>query len=295
MKAKHPIYQSNPGPTRRAKFGMAAFVAMATISLWPPQAAAEDPVEQTPDSLFASGAKALTDGRVGEAITAFEALADRGVEDPVASYDRGLAYAARVRAGAELPGDLGRAAQGFEEARDLSRDTRLQADAGTALTVVRSEVAKRRMRAGEPAEVDPGRSFASSLSSLLSEDTWAFLCAASALASAAGLFARWLATKSRVRIAGAVMAGVGAPLVAASMAMTLAARSDRLNLHEAVVISATARPEDERGLSLPGASPLPEGARVEILDSRQGLRRIRFGALIAWLASDALRDLAQRR
>jgi hypothetical protein len=295
MKAKFSIYQANPGPTRRAKFGMAAFVAMATISLLPPRAAADDLVEQTPDSLFASGSKALTDGRVGEAIAAFEALADRGVEDPVASYDRGLAYAARVRAGAELPGDLGRAAQGFEEARDLSHDPRLQADAGTALTVVRSEVAKRRMRAGEPAEVDPGRSFASSLSSLLSEDTWAFLCAASALASAAGLFARWLATKSRVRIAGAVMAGVGAPLVAASMAMTLAARSDRLNLHEAVVISANARPEDERGLSLPGASPLPEGARVEILDSRAGLRRIRFGTLVAWLASDALRDLARRR
>jgi hypothetical protein len=295
MKAKRAICQPIPGRTRWAKIGIAAIVAMATICLWPLLAAADDPVEQTPDSLFASGAKALADGRVGEAIATFEALADRGVEDPVASYDRGLAYAARVRAGAELPGDLGRAAQGFEEARDLSRDPRLQADASAALTVVRSEVAKRRMRAGEPAEVDPGRSFASSLSSLLSEDTWAFLCAASALASAAGLFARWLATKSRVRIAGAVMAGVGAPLVAASMAMTLAARSDRLNLHEAVVINASARPEDERGLSLPGASPVPEGARVEILDSRGGLQRIRFGTLVTWLSSDALRDLARRR
>lgn len=277
------------------QIGLLAFVAMATILVCPVSAAADEPAEATPQSLFASGAKALHDGRVGEAIAAFEALADRGVEDPVASYDRGLAYAARVRAGAELPGDLGRAAQGFEEARDLSRDPRLQADASAALTVVRSEVAKRRMRAGEPAEVDPGRSFASSLSSLLAENTWAILCAVAALASAAGLFARWLATQSRVRIAGAVMAGVGAPLVAASMAMTLAARSDRLNLHEAVVISAAARPEDERGLSLPGVTPLPEGARVEILEARGGLRRIRFGTLVAWLSSDALRDLAPRR
>jgi hypothetical protein len=295
MKTNRAKHHANPGQPRWPPIGIAVIVAMATISLSSPGVAADDPADPTPASLFASGTKALGDGRVGEAIATFEALADRGVEDPVASYDRGLAYAARVRAGAELPGDLGRAAQGFEEARDLSRDPHLQADASAALTVVRSEVAKRRMRAGEPAEVDPGRSFASSLSSLLAEDTWAFLCAAAALASAAGLFARWLAIQSRVRIAGAVMAGVGAPLVAASMAMTLAARSDRLNLREAVVISASARPEDERGLSLPGATALPEGARVEILDSRGSLRRIRFGALVTWLSSDVLRDLARRQ
>jgi hypothetical protein len=278
--------------------GLRALVAVAlwlTVGAFARTAGAqEDLAAAAPDSLFAAGAKALADGHFGEAIGAFEALADRGVEDPVASYDRGLAYAARVRAGAELPGDLGRAAHGFDEARDLSRDPRLAADATAALTVVRSEVAKRRMRAGEPSAVDPGRSFASSLASLLAEDTWAFLCAAASLASAAGLFARWLARQPRVRVAGAVFAGVGAPLVAASMAMTLAARSDRLNLHEAVVIRANARPEDERGLTLPGASALPEGARVEVLDSRPGRRRIRFGAIGAWIASDALRDLARR-
>ena len=52
------------------------------------------------------------------------------VVDAAASYDRGLAYAMRVRIGAEVPGDLGRAAQGFEEARELSREDRVHTYAG---------------------------------------------------------------------------------------------------------------------------------------------------------------------
>ncbi len=80
------------------------------------------PADDGAAALFESATKALHEGRAGDAIGAFETLADEGVVDAVASYDRGLAYAMRVRIGAEVPGDLGRAAQGFEEARDLSRD-----------------------------------------------------------------------------------------------------------------------------------------------------------------------------
>ena len=125
------------------------------------------------DGLFASGVSALNDGRPGDAIAALEALADRGVVDPVASYDRGLAYVrGACRIGAEVPGDLGRAAHGFEEARDLTHDGKLADDANKALTVVRSEVARRRVRAGQPVEVDPGRSLSRALAGLLSEGTW---------------------------------------------------------------------------------------------------------------------------
>jgi hypothetical protein len=277
----------------RAAWAAAAVALFLCALLAPVSAFAQS--EENPETLFDTGSKALADGRIGDAIAALEALADRGVTDPVASYDRGLAYAARVRAGAERPGDLGRAAQGFEEARDLSRDARLQSDASAALIVIRGEVARRRMRAGDPAEVDPGRSFASSLASLLAEDTWALFCVLASAMGAVGLFARWLAKGARVRVGGAVMAGVGAPLLAASAAMTLAARSDRINLHEAVVVSASAHPEDDHGLSLPGAPPVPEGARVEVLAERGALRRIRFGTLDTWLASDALREVARRR
>ena len=244
-------------------------------------------------SLFASGATALKDGRPGDAIASLEALADRGVVDPVASYDRGLAYATRARIGAEAPGDLGRAAHGFEEARDLSRDPQLIDDASLGLSVIRSEVARRRVRAGEPVEVDPGRSLARALAHLLREDTWSVIAAVSSAALAVGLFVRGRASARRVRIAGGVGAGIAAPVLALAVAMTLAARNDRMHLREAVVVAANAQPIDERGITLPGATPLPEGARVELVEARGAWTLVRFGSIEARIASSGLRELAR--
>jgi len=245
-------------------------------------------------ALFGSAARALHDGRAGDAIAAFEALADRGVVDPVASYDRGLAYAARVRIGAEAPGDLGRAVHGFEEARDLSGEPTLVDDASRALAVVRGEIARRRLRVGEPVEVDPGRSLARSVAGLLAEDTWTAVSVVASVTLAMGLFVRWLARSPRVRIAGGVSAGVAAPVLAIAAAMTLAAQHDRSSLREAVVVVATERPSDPRGIALPGAQPLPEGARVEVVDERGAWTRVRFGAAAAWVSSAGLRELARR-
>jgi hypothetical protein len=246
------------------------------------------------EDLFAQATKVLHDGRAGEAVAAFEAIADRGTTDAILSYDRGLAYAMRVRIGAEQPGDLGRAVHGFEEARDLSHDGRLIEDASRALVIVRSEIARRRVRAGEAVEVDPGRSLGRTLAGLLAEDTWAVLTVVAAALLTAGLFGKWLGTSVRVRIAGGVTAGVAAPLLALAAAMTLATRGDRLNLREAVVVVDGARPTDSRGITVPGAEPLPEGARVEMLDARGGQSRVRFGSVDAWVAATALRELAHR-
>jgi hypothetical protein len=245
------------------------------------------------DALFVSGAQALKDGRVGDAIDAFEAFADRGMVDATASYDRGLAYAERVRIGAERPGDLGRAAHGFEEARDLSKDPGLVADAERGLTAVRGEVARRRLRAGQPVEVDPGRSLSRTLAGLLVESTWAAIALAASAALGLGLFVRWLARHRRVRVGGGLMAGVAGPALAFAVAMTSAARHDRLGLVEAIVVSSTARPIDERGVIEPGSNPLPEGARVEIVREQGASTRVRFGAIDAWLPAGSLRPLAK--
>jgi hypothetical protein len=276
------------GGTMAVPFFFSLFSFLVFFSFAPIAGADDDPAV-----LFAQATLALREGRAGDAIASFEALADRGVVDPVASYDRGLAYATRVRIGAEVPGDLGRAAQGFEEARDLSHDARLGEDASRALTVVRSEVARRRTRAGQPVEVDPGRSLGRAVASLLGEDTWAGLAVAASALLSLGLFVRWLTRAARVRVACAVAAGVAAPVLAVSTAMTLAARHDRLGLREAVVVTASARPIDERGIAVSGAPPLPEGARVEIVDARGASSRVRFGAMEAVVPADALRDLAR--
>jgi hypothetical protein len=268
---------------------LGALVVLAALAM-PASARGAD---EAPADLQRAAA-ALRDGRASDAIASLEALADQGVVDGAASYDRGLAYAARVRIGAEVPGDLGRAAHGFEEAREISRDPRLVEDASRALTVVRGEVARRRVRAGEPVEVDAGRSLARTVAGLLGEDAWAYSAAGGSALLALGLFAWWLARAHRLRIAGGVAAGVAAPVLLLAVAMTLTSRRDRESLREAVVVSATARPSDERGVVLPGATPLPEGARVELVDARGGWSRVRFGAIDAWLTSGALRELARR-
>ncbi|HEY4012161.1 MAG TPA: hypothetical protein VGM06_02385 [Polyangiaceae bacterium] len=263
------------------------FAALLTLAASNARAADET------DALFASGVAALHDGRPGDAVSAFEALADRGVVDPVASYDRGLAYVGRVRIGAEVPGDLGRAAHGFEEARDLARDGPLADDAGKALMIVRSEVARRRVRAGQPVEVDPGRSLSRSLARLLSEDTWSALAVASAAGLAVGLFVRWLGRAVRVRVGGGVAAAVAGPVLAVAVVMTLAMRHDRMYLREAVVVGPNARPTDEHGLAVPGATPLPQGARVEVVDASGPWQKVRFGAIEVRVAASSLRELAR--
>lgn len=249
--------------------------------------------EEAASALMVQGTKALHDGRASDAIAAFEALADQGVVDPVASYDRGLAYATRVRIGAEVPGDLGRAVHGFEEARDLTRDPKLADDATQALTILRSEVARRRTQAGQSVEVDPGRSLLRTVTGLLAEDTWAILAVLASATLSIGLFTRWRTPTSRIRVGAGVAAGLAAPLLAIAVVMTLSARHDRLDLHEAIVVSPSARPSDEHGLVAPGATPLPEGARVEIVEARSMWTRMRFGSHDAWVPTSALRELAR--
>jgi hypothetical protein len=244
-------------------------------------------------ALLGSATAALNEGRASDAIASLESLADRGVVDAVASYDRGLAYAMRVRIGAEVPGDLGRAAHGFEEARDLSTEPGLRDDAARGLGVVRGEIARRRLRMGDPVEVDPGRSLSRALAGLLPEAAWSAMAVAFSAALAAGLFALWLVRHHRSRIAGGVVAAVAGPLLLLAVGMTLAARHDRLDLREAVVVTEGARPSDPSGIAVPGGSPLPEGARVEIVDARGALSRVRFGAVDAWVSSSALRELAR--
>jgi hypothetical protein len=268
---------------------LAGALACALVVLTGAAARADDDT----GALFASATKALHEGRAGDAIASFETLADDGVVDATASYDRGLAYAMRVQIGAEVPGDLGRAAHGFEEARDLSRDRQLADDAARALVVVRGEIARRRLRAGEPVEVDPGRSLARTLAGLLPEGLWSSMAIGLSIAFAAGLFARGWGRRSRLRITGGVVASVAAPALALAVGMTLAARHDRWTLREAVVVAPGARQTDARGLSVPGASPLPEGARVEIVDPHGASTRVRFGAIDAWVSSGTLRELSR--
>jgi hypothetical protein len=245
------------------------------------------------DQLFADGVRALQDERPNDAVASFEALADRGVVDPVVSYDRGLAYALRVHAGAEQPGDLGRAAHGFEEARGLSVDARLSSDAEVALTAIRGEVGRRKAREGVTIDVEQHPTPWRTLTRLLGENAWSTLAICASLVLGVALFLRWLATASRARAGSTIAIAVSAPLLVVAAALARTARHDRLYLREAIIVAPAARPSDAHGITLPQAQPLPEAARVQVLEQNAGWTEIRWGALDAWLPSSTLRPLAK--
>ena len=267
---------------------IAGAVLLVALSVVPSRA-------DEPDALFADATQALAGGRPADAIADLEALADRGVLDAAMSFNRGLAYAQRVRIGGEQPGDLGRAAHGFEEARALTHDPKMIEDASAALTTIRAEVARRRARAGSSVELEQNDSLGDSIVHLVSENSWALLSAAMSLLLGVGLFVIWLARPQarRIKIGGAIAVAIAAPLLLASSLLTLSARDARLHRREGVLVSAAARPSDPRGVALPNLGLLPEAARVQILSSNAAWTQIRWGTLDAWVPSPLVRPLAR--
>jgi hypothetical protein len=246
-----------------------------------------------PKALFRAATDALAADRPAEGIAKVEALGDRGVIDPVVSYDRGLAYAGRVRAGAEQPGDLGRAAHGFEEARELSHDSALDADATAALAAVRAEVAKRRSRSGDPIELEHGVSLGRSIVKLLPENVWAILAAVCSLALCAGIVLRARAQVKRLAVAGTTTCAVAGGLLLVTSMLLQNARNLRLHVREAVVIAPSTRLLDDKHVALLSVPALPEGERVELLDERADFAHVVAGRAVGWLPSGAVLPMAK--
>lgn len=249
------------------------------------------------EALFARGLSALEGGRPGEAIAAFEALADRGTMDAAASFDRGLAYAARARlvSGAAgtgaRPGDLGQAAHAFEEARELSGGGPLAVDAGRALPILRGEVARRRARSGEPVELERGEGLGHSLVAIASEDTWAVLALVASVLFTVALVLRTRGVGRRVRVGAALGLAFAGPALVLFAVLTFGARHERLHVRDAVVVAPSARLLDERGIVLPQGGAVPEGARVRVMESAAALARIEWGGSGAWVQLGTLRFL----
>ena len=267
--------------------GLVLFAALAVSA--PTDARAD---EET-DALVKASTDALAAGKPGEAIASFEALADRGVVDANMSLDRGLAYALRIKLGADLPGDLGRAAHGFEEARELATDPKLAADAARALTTVRAEVARRRARVGESPSLEPGMPLGRSIAHVTREETWAALALGASLLLAIGLFVRGLTSARRGRIGGAICASVAAPALLLSAGFALVLREERLHLREGVVVVQSARLTDAEHRPLPAAPFVPEAARVEIVETRAGWAHVRWSTFDGWVSSSAVRAIAR--
>jgi hypothetical protein len=276
------------------RFAIAFFLAIGAWSIFStaPAFAQDSPSDSlAPDALAHDAVEALHVGHPADAIANFEALADRGIVDANMSFDRGLAYAQRVRVGGEQPGDLGLAAHGFEEARTLSSDAALKDQSTKALGVIRAEVGRRRARAGSPVDLEQTPLLRDAIVGVVSEDTWCGLALFASVILGGALFLRWLTQSRRAEVSAGVAIAIAAPLLLGSAVCAVAARNARLHRIEGVVISASARPSDARGIAIPSAELLPEGARVRIMGSNAGWSEVRWGALDTWIPGNAVRAL----
>ena len=265
------------------KRGHLAAAVLASLSLAASYARAAD---TSNDDLFQQGVRSLAAGDHDKAIAAFEALADRGVPQPDASYDRGLAYLARVRAKAERPGDLGRAAAAFEETLLARSDDQ---DAAHAADTVRAEVSRRRARRTGPSEVQARPSLDRLIADLAPESAWAWGALVASAVLTAGLLLR-KSTPGPKHLAGIIAVPIGLVLLLTLAPLAGYARMLRQTTRPAIVVAPEAQLLDDKGAAL-GVDPIPEAARVELHEQRGSLVQIRYGATEAWTHATSVRPL----
>jgi hypothetical protein len=258
--------------------------------------AAEHARAAEPEDALTRAEEHLRADRAPEAIAELEALADMGHLDAAISFDRGLAYAMRVKKGPPTDGDLGRAVLGFEEAKGLTSRDDVRAACDAAITALRSESAKRRSRGGEPPDVEEGMSLGRSVVHLLPESAWLVVALVASIAFSVGLVtgrrAKLRGESSQLSIA---LGFASLPLCLTATTLGLAARAERRELREGIVIRAGVRPFDESHIVRTGAETLPEGAKLRIVGEDAGFVVFRRGAATGTLPKDAVAEIVKRR
>lgn len=234
-----------------------------------------------------AAAQAIREGRLDDAIAAYEALADQGVVGSSLAFDRGLAYALRARSGRGLPGDFGRAAHGFEEA--LRRDPH-DGQARRTLDEVRRDVARRDAQATGQAEELASTPIARTILFALPGDAWAGIALAASALLAVSLAARPRLQRGR-RLAASTVGIVATIVALAASALGASGAWLRAHLREAVIVAPRTFATTDDG------SPfeLDEGARVDVLEERATTARVTNDKGTGWAPRAALRMLPPYR
>lgn len=267
---------------------LAALAVMAALA-WGARAGAAEPpaVEQT----VREAMSAVGTGAYDQGIDALEALSDRGVSHPDASYARAHAYLERARSRSARPGDLGRAVAALEEyVRARPSDDRAE----RAIDTIRAEIGRRRVRKGG-SPVDQGPKLGRAIVGLLPENVWAVLAAVGASLLTLGLALRRFSKRRSAEIAGAVGIATGLVLGSLGAALTRAAVHYRRVSHPAVVVVPEARVYDAEGRALPasaGTNVIPEGALVYVLGRKDGYLDVEWGSVRGHVEAGQLRILS---
>ncbi|MSP23915.1 MAG: hypothetical protein EXR75_01880 [Myxococcales bacterium] len=268
---------------RRARWGLAA-LAFALIA----GPARADTLDPAPHDSFRAGADALVLGKYEVAIAELEAHADREPPHPDASFDRALAYLARVRSGGERAGDLGRAAAALEETRLMRPD---DAEAATALELVRAEVARRRARS-QKSIVMATPSLDRLVYGLATPHAWAIAAILSSWLVAVGVLLRRRPAGAR-RLAGTLLIPVAAVLMVVLVPLAVGSAKVARSSVPGVLVVREAFLTDETGAAL-GGDPVLEAARLELGEERNTLVHVRNGVREGWLPAENVRTLRTR-
>jgi hypothetical protein len=241
----------------------------------------------SPAEVVSLARAALDQGDLARALRVLEASADKGQIHPDLSFNRGLAYTQRARGPGAEPGDLGRAAAGFEETLRLRPD---DVEARQALDAVRAVVAKRRARLDQP-DVIVRPSLDRALARLLSPNGWAALATLLSATLGLGLVLRSSSARAR-HVAGdllvvASLFGLTAATPAAFFARWLAT-----SRAEGVVVAPELTLVDRNGKAI-AAPTVPEAARVELGPAMGDERLVRWGSYEGLAPRDAVRPLAR--
>ncbi len=266
-----------------ARGGFAACALALGLAVAPAWGATEPGLE----ARFAQASAALEAGDFARAIVELEALADRGEVHPELSFDRGLAYWMRARSPSALPGDLGRAAAGFEEAALLRPS---DAEARELAEFVRAEVRARRQRSDKD---DPivRATLDRALLGLASPLAWSLLAFGASLLFALGLVLR-RASELRWRVGGSVALSVGAISLLGLTPLAVGATWLEAHRRAAVVVATEVALRGEDG-ALVEAPVLPEGTLVELGEQHGELVELRWGPYEGRAPWSSLRVLAR--
>jgi hypothetical protein len=108
------------------------------------------------------------------------------------------------------------------------------------------------------------------------------------------IIARRSVTLPRLKVAATTTSAIAGSLLLITSILVFAARDARLHVREAIVIAQSARLLDTRHLAIEGASALPEGVRVRVLEEGGGFSRIVVGGTEGYLPSSAVLPLTKR-
>lgn len=239
-----------------------------------------------PSAHFERAVAALQKKDTGKAILELEALADRGFSHPDVSYNRGLAYALRARSSAAQPGDLGRAAAGFEEALRLRPG---DPDAALALDLARAEVARRRSRQDKSDRI-VRPSLDRVLLRLVSPSAWAALAVGASALFALGLLLR-RRPSGLVHVAGSVLAWLMFVCLLGLVPLAFGSSWLERARGAAVVVAPAVTLRDGSGKVVADAPEVPEAALVELGESREGQVLVRWGSYEGWVERGTVRPL----